>query len=44
MMIKLANAQMPEKDSKRFSRLLAKQRAGKLNEKERNQLAELAEA
>jgi len=40
----LAHSKMPEKDSKRFSRLLEKQGEGKLNEKERNQLAELAEA
>lgn len=39
----LAHLKMPEKDSKRFSRLLEKQGEGKLNEKERNQLAELAE-
>jgi len=41
--LKLAKAQMPEKDSQRFSRLLEKQGEGKLNEKERNQLTELAE-
>jgi hypothetical protein len=41
--MKLANAQMPEKDDKRMSRLLEKQGEGKLNEKERDQLAELAE-
>jgi len=41
--IKLAKAQMPEKDSTRFSRLLAKQGEGKLNGKERDRLAELAE-
>ena len=41
--LKLAKAQMPEKDSQRFSRLLEKQGDGKLNEKERNQLTELAE-
>lgn len=41
--LKLAKAQIPEKDSQRFSRLLEKQGEGKLNEKERDQLAELAE-
>jgi len=41
--MKLATAQMPEKDNKRFSRLLEKQGEGKLIEKQRDQLAELAE-
>jgi len=41
--LKLAKAQMPEKDSQCFSRLLEKQGEGKLNEKKRDRLAELAE-
>jgi len=41
--LKLAKAQMPAKDSLRFSRLLEKQNGGKLNEKEHDQLTALAE-
>ena len=44
MVMKIAKAQMPEKDSKRLSRLLQKQGEGKLKEKERQQLTELGEA
>jgi hypothetical protein len=44
MVMKIAKAQMPERDSKRLSRLLQKQGEGKLNGKERQQLTELGEA
>jgi hypothetical protein len=43
VVMKLAKAQMPAKDSQRMSRLLEKQGQGKLNIKERGELAELAE-
>jgi hypothetical protein len=41
--MKLAKSQMSTKDDKRFSRLLERQGEGKLNQRERDQLAELAE-
>ncbi len=41
--LNLANTKTAEKDSKRLSRLLEKQNAGKLNVKEHHQLSALAE-
>ncbi len=43
LILQLAKAKMADKESKLFSRLLEKQSEGKLNEKERERLTQLAE-